>query len=90
MKKNMTERTLRELWAVKDACWKEVAHLPLDKAIAKRIHDATEHARRMGFYETYDGSRRIPIVAETAAAYVSAAKGAARRPNGLKRLRKSA
>ena len=90
MKKDMTERTLREVLAVKDACWKEVAHLPFDKAIAKRIHDATEHARRMGFYETYDGSRRATRVAETTAAYGAATKGATRRPNGLKKLRKSA
>ncbi len=90
MKKTMVSKALREVWRWKAAGDRTVAHLPIEEALAKRIHDATEHARKMGFYETYDGSRRVPRVAETTAAYGSAAKGAARRPNGRKRLRKSA
>lgn len=90
MKKTMVSKALREVWRWKAAGDRTVAHLPIEEALAKRIHDATEHARRMGFYETCDGSRHATRVAETAAAYGAATKGATRRPNGLKRLHKSA
>jgi hypothetical protein len=62
-------KALLEVRAWKDACWREVAHLPLDQAIAKRLRDATKNARKMGFYESVDGNRQIPHVAEPGAPY---------------------
>lgn len=43
--------TLRDVRAIKEELWAEVAHLPLDEAIAERFRRADESAREAGFTE---------------------------------------
>ncbi|MEK7795414.1 MAG: hypothetical protein AAB353_12835 [Candidatus Hydrogenedentota bacterium] len=38
----------RLTWELKDDAWREVAHLPLDEAIRKRLKLATEAVRECG------------------------------------------
>lgn len=44
-------QTLRDVRAIKEQLWAEVAHLPLDEAIAERFRRADEAAREAGFTE---------------------------------------
>ena len=57
-------KAMLETWEVKEEAWKEVAHLPLDKAIEERLRIAETTARRLGFGAMIISDRREgkPIV----------------------------
>jgi len=48
MTKRKTPKALAEVWAWKDACYREVAHLPIREAIGKRLSDCDRTARHLG------------------------------------------
>ena len=49
MKKRKVSKALRDVWAWKDACYRDVAHLPPGEALRQRIADAERSARELGF-----------------------------------------
>ena len=67
MSKPQVSKALREVWAWKDACYREVAHLPLRKALEKRLDDIDKRAADMGSTEA--GTSRLPRVAESRGQY---------------------
>ena len=40
---------MEEIWAIKEQCWREVEHLPLDEAIRESLRRANATAVRLGF-----------------------------------------
>ena len=53
----------------KKAAWSEVAHLPLDEAIRKRLADSAKIAKRLGFRYAPVMVRPVKVVAERKAKY---------------------
>lgn len=48
MNDKFVSSALKEVWEWKDAAWKEVEHLPIDKALEKRIIDANDTVKKLG------------------------------------------
>lgn len=40
---------MEEILAIREQCWREVAHLPLDEAIRASLRRANETVERLGF-----------------------------------------
>ena len=49
MKKTIISVAQKEVWNWKEACYQDVAHLDVVDAINKRIYDASDRARKLGF-----------------------------------------
>lgn len=70
MKIENESKALREVRAWKAACWSDVAGLPLEQAVEKRLHDASVLARRLGLLpDATTSAGRIAQVAESRAVY---------------------
>ena len=69
MKTEKESKALREVRTWKAACWSDVAGLPLEQAVAKRLHDASALAQRLGLLPAAAPRGRIAQVAEDRAAY---------------------
>jgi hypothetical protein len=52
MKMNDISKSLRELWEIKDECYKEVSGLPIKDALRKRLKDSMDTLKRLGFKST--------------------------------------
>ncbi len=54
-------------WKLKDDAWKEVEHLPLEEAIARRLAISAEAIRELGFEHRVRDPRihPIPVVSQT-------------------------
>ena len=48
MTKRKTPKALTEVWAWKEACCREVSHLPIREAIKKRLADCARTGQRLG------------------------------------------
>ncbi len=68
MKTEKESKALREVRAWKAACWNDVAGLPLEQAVEKRLHDASALARRLGLLPAAATTGRM-AAAEARAAY---------------------
>ena len=62
-------KALLEVREWKAAAWREVAHLPLDEAIMKRLADSAKTAERLGFHIPKREEKPMTVVAETPAKY---------------------
>ncbi len=69
MKKQMISVAQKEVWSWKEECFQDVAHLGTAAAINKRIHDATETIKGLGFNTVDATIRPCAMVAEEPAAY---------------------
>ena len=58
----------------KAVAWREVAHLPLDAAILKRLEDSAKTAERLGFHVPKRGVKPVAVVAETPGKYTAKRK----------------
>ncbi|MBM4044466.1 MAG: hypothetical protein FJ279_05075 [Planctomycetes bacterium] len=47
MTRRKVSRALTEVWAWKEACYREVAHLPTREAVEKRLEDCTRSETRL-------------------------------------------
>lgn len=47
--KSIADPAMEEVWAIKEQCWREVEHLPMDEAIRESLRKANETAERLGF-----------------------------------------
>lgn len=65
MKSKKESAALRDVRKWKMECWNDVADLPLEKAIEKRLHDASSVARNLGFLP----ETRLIKVAEDGSTY---------------------
>ncbi len=61
-------KALREVREWKAACWSDVAGLPLEQAVEKRLRDASALARRLGMLPVAATTGRL-AAAEDRAAY---------------------
>ena len=70
-------KALLEVWAWKDASYREVAHLPPREALREIIRRSQKEARELGFYPTEPALRRqpAPVVAEEKTEYVAGKGG---------------
>jgi hypothetical protein len=66
-KKTQVSKALREVWAWKEASYREVAHLPPREALRELIRRAQAESRKLGFTTT--SWRKPAMVAETKARY---------------------
>ena len=73
MSRIRVSKSLREVWKWKDEAYREVARLPVRKALEKRLRDAGKTARELGFYPTEPAPRRrlVAAVAEDKPEYVT-------------------
>jgi hypothetical protein len=55
---------LREVWEWKEACYREVKHLPVRQALVQRLDMATKRAAELGF-PTGGEERRLEVAEET-------------------------
>ena len=71
MTKRKVPKALAEVWAWKDACYREVAHLSTREAIKKRLADCDKAALRPGSAKPEAGVRahRTARVAERKSLY---------------------
>ena len=70
MSKLYVPKALREVWAMKEASYREVAHLPTRKALEEIMRRSRKTARGLGFYPTQSESVRVSArVAEGKAEY---------------------
>ncbi len=68
MKSEKESTALRDVRKWKTECWNDVADLPLEEAIEKRLHDASSVARSLGFLPE---PRLTKVAAEARATYLS-------------------
>jgi hypothetical protein len=64
MKIDKASKALQDVWKWKDACYREVAHLPFRDALRKRIQDSERAARELGFMPVEQADRPHLAVAE--------------------------
>ena len=57
-------KALQDVWASKEASYREVAHLPTPKALRAIMHRAEKTARELGFTPVEGSARRRLAVAE--------------------------
>ena len=69
MKNHKVSKALQEVWDWKDACYREVAHLPFREAVRKRIEDSERRARELGFVPVERSGRHRLAVAEHPSEY---------------------
>jgi hypothetical protein len=69
MRTETESKALRDVRAWKAACWDDVAGLPLEQAVAKRLHEASAMARRLGLLSAVEPVGRMARVAEDRATY---------------------
>ena len=69
MKNHKVSKALQEVWDWKDACYREVAHLPFRDALRKRIEDCERRARELGFVAVDRVDRRHAAVVEERSEY---------------------
>ena len=71
MNKRHVSRALTEVWAWKEACYRDVAHLSTRNAIKKRLADCDRTARHLGLSppEAAVPSHRAARVAERQAPF---------------------
>ena len=69
MAKIKESKALLEIREWKAAGWREVAHLPLDEAIQKRLDDSAKSVERLGFHVPKRENPPVARVAETPAKY---------------------
>ena len=81
MDKIKESKALLEVREWKAAGWQEVAHLPLDEAIQKRLKDSAKSAERLGFHVPKREKEQMALVAEAPAQY-----RAKRRPTKTKKF----
>ena len=62
-------KAMKEVWAWKDACYREVAHLPLEAALLKRIKDSKKTMESLGVHLPMASSPRSVMVAEPSTKY---------------------
>jgi hypothetical protein len=75
--KACVSKAQKQVWAWKEACWREVADLPLDEAIRKRIKDSSARARKLGFTPVAIERPNAPYTpSEPVAAKVAETEGA--------------
>lgn len=67
-------KALLEVREWKAAAWREVAHLPLDEAIKKRLADSAKTAARLGFHVPKRQEKPVALVAEAPAKYTAKRK----------------
>ena len=68
-RKAQVSKALREVWAWKDASYREVAHLPPREALREIIRRSQKEARELGFEPVGRSARHPLAVAEERAAY---------------------
>ena len=78
MNKLKESKALLEVWKWKDQCYREVAHLPLNAALARRMKDSKRTAESLPFQLPMAEPSRHLIVAESPAIY-SVARGRTKR-----------
>ena len=71
MSKLYVSKALREVWLCKEEAYREVAHLPVRKALEKLLRNAEKSSRKLGFYPTMPVPRHAARVAEEKAEYVT-------------------
>ena len=64
-------KSLREVWKWKDEAYREVAHLPVREALETLLRNAEKSSRELGFSPTMPVPRRVVVVAEAKAEYVT-------------------
>lgn len=64
-------KALEDVWNWKDACYRDVAHLPFREALRKRIEDSERTARELGFTVVERNARSRLAVAEDRTEYVT-------------------
>jgi hypothetical protein len=69
MSRTGVSKALRDVCEWKGARWREVAHLPLEQAIAKRLRYATATAKRPGFLPETEDQQRVCHIAEAPCEY---------------------
>jgi len=47
--KSIADPAMEEVLAIKEQCWREVEHLPMDEAIRESLRKANETADKLGF-----------------------------------------
>ena len=67
MKTNNISRALDEVWEWKDAIYREVKHLPAEKALRKIMENAARTAKEVGFNTLR--KKRPLVIAESRAEY---------------------
>ncbi|MCX6998146.1 MAG: hypothetical protein NTV49_13945 [Kiritimatiellaeota bacterium] len=70
-KKACESKAQREVWAWKEASYREVAHLTPLEALRQILRRSRQQAEALGFYATQPAKHRSPLakVAETRARY---------------------
>jgi len=71
VKTSNVSKALEEVWKWKDACYRDVAHLPFREALRKRIEDSERTARKLGFVSIERNAKNQMAVAEEKAEYVA-------------------
>ena len=70
MKNHKISKALLDVRLWKDACYREVAHLPFREALRKRIEDCEQRAKKMGFSPMgRSDANRVSAVAEDRSEY---------------------
>ncbi|MBI3985317.1 MAG: hypothetical protein HY343_00195 [Lentisphaerae bacterium] len=62
-------KALRDVWAWKDAIYREVSHLPVEEAVRVVMEKAAKTARKYEWMPARDCDADIPAVAESRAPY---------------------
>ena len=60
----LAPKSLKEVWAWKEESWHEVAHLPLEKALRKRLRDSARTAAKLGFVPAAVKPAHVPQCAD--------------------------
>lgn len=69
MNKLKTSKALLEVWAWKDECYRDVAHLSLEAGLARRLRDSRRAADSLPVKVPMAPMPRRLVVAESAATY---------------------
>jgi hypothetical protein len=62
-------KALTDVWEWKDACYREVAHMPRRKALLKLLDDAERSVEALKLCLPQISARRVGLVAEDRATY---------------------
>ena len=67
--KSHVSRALTDVWKWKDACYRDVAHMPRRKALLKLLNDAEHSVEALDLCLPWIRERRAGLVAEDRATY---------------------
>jgi len=74
MTEPLAPKSLKEVWAWKEESWHEVAHLPLRKALSKRLRDSARTATKLGFMPDVAQPAHVPQFADGRTEYCARRK----------------